>query len=366
LILAGRIVSEGRCSSGWLEVAGERIVNAGEGSPPRRADELPEGLLAPGLVDLQVNGAVGREVTGGHEALEAIDRFQLSHGITSYLPTIITTDTATAERALGEIAERADDPASPVAGAHLEGPFLNPERRGVHRAELLMVPSEGVPRYYERPAVRLVTLAPELPGALALIKAIVKRGGTVSVGHSASEPPTLESAVKAGATQVTHLFNAMSRFHHRNPSLPGWALTHDDLLVGVIADGAHISADALALVRRAAGDRVILTSDSSVVAGASSGKHAQAGVTVHRDDDGRAVVEDGSLAGSVMALDECVRCWMSASGASLPEALQAASDRPASAIGLEVGLKPGTFADLLVLREDGTVRRAMRHGRWIS
>ena len=165
LMLAGRLARGGALADGWVEVEGERIAATGSGAPPRPPDERHDGIVAPGLFDLQVNGAGGHEVTAGAAALDAIDAIQLAHGVTSYLPTVVSADDTVAERVVAELAERTADPASPVAGIHLEGPFLSGEHAGMHPVGRLRSPADGVPAYYSSPAVRLVTLAPELPGA---------------------------------------------------------------------------------------------------------------------------------------------------------------------------------------------------------
>lgn len=362
MILAGRIVRGGRADPGWIELAGTRIAATGAGAPPRAPDLTHEGLIAPGLVDIQVNGGAGVETVGGGAALDAIDARQLRHGVTSYLPTIITTDPETARRAVSELAERAADAGSPVAGIHLEGPFLSPQHHGVHRRELLCAPADGVPDYYEHPAVRLVTLAPELPGALELIERLVARGVTVSLGHSGADEATAAAAAERGATLVTHVFNAMAPLHHRAPGLVGFALVDERIGVGVIPDGLHVAPAALALVRRAAGERVILVSDAGVAAGAAPGEYRQAGLAVRLTEYGTLVGPDGTLAGSAIALDEGVRRWVSFTGASLEEALQAASTRPAAAVGLPNGLDTGAPADLVLLDDAGHVERVLRGG----
>jgi N-acetylglucosamine-6-phosphate deacetylase len=366
MIISGLLVRGGRMAGGWIEVQAGRIAGAGPGEPPRPADVHHDGPIAPGFVDLQVNGGVGVEVVAGPEAIERIDARQLRHGVTSYLPTIITTDDASAERALDELAEHAADAASPVAGVHLEGPFLNRHHRGVHRAELLRAPADGVPDYYQHPAVRLVTLAPELPGALALIERLVARGVTVSLGHTGADVATGERAADCGATLVTHLFNAMSPFHHRAPGLVGWALLSDRIDPCVVADELHVVPLTLELIRRAAGDRVILVTDASVAAGAEPGEYLQAGVTIRLQADGRAVNRDGTLAGSAIALDAAVRTWAESASAGIPAAIAAASVRPAAAIGLVAGLESGDPADLVLLDAAGRVVGVMRRGDWVS
>jgi N-acetylglucosamine-6-phosphate deacetylase len=366
MIISGRLARGEELDGGWLEVQGGRIAGTGAGDPPRPADVHHDGPIAPGFVDLQVNGAVGVEIVDGPEAIERIDAWQLRHGVTSYLPTIITTDDASAERALAELAERSADPASPVAGVHLEGPFLSPQHRGVHRAELLRTPADGVPAYYEHPAVRLVTLAPELPGSLALVERLVARGVAVSLGHTGADAATGERAADCGATLATHLFNAMSPFHHRAPGLVGWALVSDRIDPCVVADELHVVPLALELIRRAAGERVILVTDASVAAGAEPGEYVQAGVTIRLQAAGRAVNRDGALAGSAIALDAAVRNWAGSAGAGLAAAIAAASVRPAAAIGLVAGLQSGDTADLVLLDDAGGVVRVMRRGAWCS
>ena len=196
-------------------------------------------LVAPGLVDLQVNGAAGVSVTDGPEAIARVDGAMLDAGVTSWLATVMTTDDATA--------------AAVVEGAgavHLEGPFLSPEFPGAHRVEYLRAPADGVPSYFAHPAIRLVTLAPELPGALELARELDARGVVVSLGHSDATPA---QAAAVPARMVTHLFNAMRPPHHRRPTLATWALLHDSVAVGLIADGVHVDPLGLQLVRRLAG-----------------------------------------------------------------------------------------------------------------
>lgn len=366
MIIGGDIVVGDRCAPGWLRVQAQRIAAIGYGDAPAPADVEHAGPVATGLVDLQVNGAVGVEIIGGREALDAIDAHQLAHGVTSYLPTVITAEPAVAARAVAEIAERTRDPGSPVAGVHLEGPFLSPRHRGVHRRELLAVPRDGVPAYYDDPAVRLVTLAPELDGALDLIEALAARGVTVSIGHSAADAATAQAAVARGASLVTHVFNAMPAFHHRDPGLAGWALGRDEVRIAIIADGLHVAPAALELVRRSAAGRVVLVSDASVAAGARPGVHRQAGIDVRLAADGRVTAAGGLLAGSAIALDEAARRWMTLTAADLPAALNAASTQPARAVGLDHGLRVGAPADLVLLDVTGRVLRTMRRGRWIG
>jgi N-acetylglucosamine-6-phosphate deacetylase len=323
--IAGRLVRGGRAAPGWIEIEGDRIAavgGGGRGGP----------LVAPGLVDLQDNGAEGLGIED-----PALDELMLDRGVTSYLATVITTDDDSALRAARAVEPRAADPASPCAGLHFEGPFLAVP--GVHPPELLRTGAE--PEAYRSPATRLVTLAPELPGALGLIAALRARGVAVALGHTAADAATAQAAVEAGARLVTHLFNAMAPLHHRAPGVAGLALADPRLRVGVIADGEHVDPLVLRVIRRAAGGRVVLVSDAAA--------------------DARA----GTLAGSAITLDEAVRRWSRFTGAPLAEALTAASERPARAAGLASGLRAGAPADLVVVDDDGQLQRVMRTGCWV-
>jgi N-acetylglucosamine-6-phosphate deacetylase len=366
MIIAGSIARAGRVEVGWLETSGTRVSAIGSGAPPRPAEVESSGLIAPGLVDLQVNGAAGLEVVGGEDAIEAIDAHELRHGVTSYLPTVITTADETARRAVAELGERAEDRVSPIAGVHLEGPFLSSQYRGVHREEYLRSPTDGVPDYYEHPAVRVVTLAPELPGALDLIERLVARGVTVSLGHTGADESVAAEAVERGASLVTHIFNAMTGIHHRNAGVAGWALTSGAITPCVIADGLHVEPPILELIQRAAGDRVILVTDSSVASGAKPGIYRQAGAAVRLGDDGRAVNEDDDLAGSAISLNEAVNNWTRLTSANLATSLDAATRRPAAAIALAAALEVGEPANLILLDQSGQLDRVLHNGDWVG
>ena len=365
-LIAGRLARGGELLEGWVEVDGERIAGLGWGRPPGRPDEGSQGIVAPGFVDLQVNGAGGHEVTDGTEALDAIDAIQFAHGVTSYLPTLVSPNPEAAERLLPELARRAADPASPVAGVHVEGPYISPEHRGMHPAERLLPPPSELPGWLLSPAIRIVTLAPELEGALGLIGALRERGVVVSLGHSGASAEQALAGVINGARMITHAFNAMAPLRHREPGLVGVALADRRLLVSVIADGVHIDPLVLELIRRAAADRVVLVSDSTPAAAAGPGGYRMAGVAIERTPDGEVRTADGKLAGSSLTLDEAVRSWASLTGATLAEAIHAATELPAAAIGLNLALEPGAPADLVVLDEAGNVRRVMRRGRWVG
>jgi N-acetylglucosamine-6-phosphate deacetylase len=363
-MLAGRLARGGSLAEGWLEIDGDRVVAAGDGAPPRTPDECHDGIVAPSLFDLQVNGAGGHEVTGGAAALDAIDAIMLEHGVTGYLPTIVSAEDAVAARAVAELEQRVSDPSSPVAGVHLEGPFLSADHPGMHPVGRLCFPADGVPEYYSSAAVRLVTLAPELPGAFDLIAALRMRGVAVSLGHSDAPADVARRAVEAGAGLVTHVFNAMAPLHHRAPGLAGVALANRDVRVTVIADGLHVDPQVLEIVRRAAGPRVVLISDATPAAAAPPGVYEMAGVEIESDASGVVRTSSGQLAGSALTLDAAVRNWATMTEASPAAALAAAGEVPAAALGIRADLQPGSPADVVLLDDTGAVLRVMRRGRW--
>lgn len=367
MLLAGRVARAGILTTGWIEVRRGTVVALGTGRAPSGPDEHHDGVIAPGLVDLQVNGGAGAEVTAGHGALDRLEETLLAHGVTSYLPTLVSAADDDLARTISELEERAADPASPVVGVHLEGPYLSPQHAGVHRAACLRSPADGpLPAAYASTAVRVVTLAPELAGGLDLVRALHARGVTVSLGHSGADAATALAAFDAGASMVTHVFDAMAPLHHRSPGVAGAALVDPRVRVGIIADGHHVDPVVLELVRRAAGRRVLLVSDASPAAAAPQGRYTIGGVTLVRGPDGVARTPDGVLAGSAILLDDAVRAWTALTGATLAEAIRAASNEPAGAIALPPRLAAGSPADLVLMDEAGAVLRVMRGGAWVT
>lgn len=359
--LAGTVALNGRLVEATIRVSDGLIAGVVEGVA---GAHRVEGVVAPGLCDLQVNGAGGFDLAGDPSSIEDVDRIQLAHGVTTYLPTLVSMEPERAEKAAHVVGEVVDGGSSPAAGIHLEGPFLSPEWSGIHRKECLSTPAAGVPAYYDHPRIRMVTLAPELPGAVDLIARLRERGILVSIGHTAADAGEAAEAAAAGAGAVTHVFNAMKRLHHREPNVPGWALTEAGIAVCVIPDGHHLHDAVLRLTHAAAPERVVLVSDSSSAAGAPDGEYVMGGVDVFKRGD---VVRDraGMLAGSALTLDEAMRRWMAATGATLAEAVEAASVRPARLLGLDAGLEPGAAANLVVFDEDGYVRGVLHRGRWV-
>jgi N-acetylglucosamine-6-phosphate deacetylase len=346
LVLRGGCVLRG---SGWIGgevVCRDGLVVDGPAGADAEVVDVTGCLVAPGLIDLQCNGALGIDLASGPERLWELAAGLPRWGVTSWLPTIVTTPDGVVDRALDALA--AGPPggwqgARPL-GLHLEGPFLSPNKRGAHPNGLLRMPSvEAAVRWSRDSGVAVVTLAPDLPGAAELRDALVQRGVIVSLGHTPATAAQAAAAVDAGARWVTHLFNAMAPLHHREPGLVGVALTDERLHVGLIADGVHVHPTAVAAAQRALGPRLTLVSDAVAALGTP-------------DDPGDAGVRlaDGTLAGSVLSLDQAVRNLVAFTGCSSAEAVSAASTAPARLLGdPSVGhLEPGARADVVVLTED--------------
>jgi N-acetylglucosamine-6-phosphate deacetylase len=328
---------------GDVEVADGRIAAVGLNGRPGR------GVAAPGFVDLQVNGFAGvdfhsADTDGYRRAAKAL----LQTGVTAFQPTLISAPEAELTAALREVPENGAAPH--VLGAHLEGPFLAPERLGTHPAAARRDPDAALlERLLAAGPVTHVTLAPELPGALELVDLLRSRGVTVSCGHSNATADEARDAFAHGARTVTHIFNAMRPFAAREPGLAGAALASDDVIVQVIVDGVHLADETAKLVWQAAGGRVALVTDAVAGAGIGDGTYRLGSVDVSIEN-GVVRRADRTLAGSTVTMIEAVRNLV-ALGAPLAGALSAASEVPARiARRDDVGrLAPGAPADLVVV-----------------
>jgi N-acetylglucosamine-6-phosphate deacetylase len=308
-------------------------------------------------VDLQVNGAVGIDLTAEPAKLWDVAAALPAFGVTSFLPTIITAPRATVDRALEVLANGPPHGwrgARPI-GLHLEGPMIAPARAGAHDPDHIRNPSAvDVAGWTRDGAVAMVTLAPELPGALAVIAALADRGVVVAAGHTDSTADQARSAVGAGLSAVTHLFNAMAPMHHRAPGLAGTALSDLGIVASVIADGVHVDPDVVLLAWRALGPaRRILVSDAVAALGAPPGRYRLGGREIF--SDGRcARTRTGDLAGGVIGLDACVRNVVAMTGCAPVDAVRAVTATPARLIGRsDLGeLCPGAAGDVVVLDGD--------------
>jgi N-acetylglucosamine-6-phosphate deacetylase len=322
-----------------------------------------QGIACPGLVDLQVNGFAGVDfLAADADAYARAGEALLASGVTAYLPTLISAPEEALLEALRHVPR---GPSAPrILGVHLEGPFLNPARLGAHPEQARRDPDPALlERLLQAGPVRLVTLAPELPGAHELIRRLRRQGVAVSAGHTEASAEEAHAAFDLGVRSVTHLFNAMRPFRPRDPGIAGAALARADVTVQVIADPAHLADDTLRLVWRAAAGRMALVSDAVAAAGIGDGSFALGGQAVEARD-GVVRRPDGTLAGTTLTLLEAAR-RAHALGMPLPEALDAASRVPARLVAAEPlgSLAIGGPADLLVLDDRLEVRRVLVGGK---
>lgn len=346
--------------------------------------DLGDNLIAPGYVDLHIHGSSGYDVMDdAPEALPAIERRLARHGVTSYFPTTVTASLDSTLRALERLASaigecerdsgKTDEQknakragrAQPL-GIHLEGPFISHARRGVHPSEnLLPAKIETFERFWQaaRGRIRMMTIAPELEGAIELIAAAAARGVCVSLGHSDADFAAAELGIVAGARHATHTFNAMRPLAHRDPGIAGAVLTDTRLTADIIADGVHLDPAIVKLFARAKGpEQTVLITDATAATGMPDGRYRLGSIEVDVKD-GRCT-SGGKLAGSVLTMDRAVRNLARFAGWDLPQAVRAASQNPARVVGStnKGVLAAGADADFIVLDREGKVRRTFVGG----
>ena len=355
VIDGSRIVAAG--AAGDVPVAsGAAIINAGGM------------ILVPGFIDLQLNGAFGHDFTADPAAIWRVAAGLPRYGVTAFLPTIITSPLEQVEAGMQVVRDgRPKDfrGAAPL-GLHVEGPFLNPKKKGAHNQQYLRPPTlEAVAGWSPASGVRLVTMAPENPGALEVIAALASRGVVVSTGHSMATYDEAVAGFDAGARYGTHLFNAMPPLGHRDPGLPGALLADDRMTVGFIADGVHTHRSIIALVWRMLGPRrMSLVTDAMAALGMPPGSHRLGDYDVIVDATSCRLA-DGTLAGSILELDQALRNLIDITGCSLDEALETMTTTPAKLLGLdgERGrIAPGYTADIVLLSSDLRVQTTIASG----
>lgn len=338
--------------------------------------DFGDAVLAPGFVDIHMHGGAGLDVMLASQAeLPRLHRFLASRGVTGYFPTTVAAPLdqtcAALDRLAGEI--EADHKASATEGVqarplgiHLEGPFLSHKRRGVHPSEYLLPPTVATfDRLWQasRGQVRMMTIAPEIPGAMEVIAEAKRRDVCVSIGHSDADLPTAQGAVKAGARHATHTFNAMRPLDHRDPGIIGEVLTDSSLSADIIADGIHVSPPVVQLFLNAKGvERAVLITDAISAAGMPDGRYRLGPVEVDVKD-GKCTL-GGTLAGSVLTMDRAVRNVIEFANWSLRDAVRAATSNPAQTAGLarHGQLAPDREANFVVLGRGGEVRKTIVRG----
>ena len=314
-----------------------------------------EGLLVlPGLIDIHSHGAAGHDFSDGNfEGIRQILAYQLSHGITSYCLTSMSVSNEDLLKAFQSVKNWQDESSlAHIAGINMEGPFLNASKKGAHREDCILTPDPELFRKCNNACgniIRLITLAPETEGALEFISEL-KNEVVISLGHSVADYKTAKAAFDAGASHITHLFNAMNPFDHRAPGLIGAAAEDENCMAELICDGIHVHESMIRAAFRLFPDRIVLISDSMRATGMDDGTYDLGGqqVTVKGE---KALLPDGTIAGSVTNLYDCMRKAVFF-GIPLEEAIAAATINPAKSIGIfeyTGSLTPGKRADVILI-----------------
>ncbi|MBV8630698.1 MAG: N-acetylglucosamine-6-phosphate deacetylase [Silvibacterium sp.] len=336
--------------------------------------DFPGCTLTPAFFDVHIHGSAGRDVMEGtREAFASIGEFLARHGVGSFLATTVTAPVDATLRSLEAMSTRIGanhDGARPL-GIHIEGPFLSPHKKGAHPERLLQTPSVGLfDRIWQaaQGKIRLMTIAPELPGAEELIRHAVGFGVRVSLGHSNADTASARAGIQAGAASATHAFNAMRQFDHRDPGLLGEVLANDDLFAELICDGLHVHPDAVRIFWKAKGpERAMLITDAMSAAGMPDGMYKLGELDV-RVMNGKCLIGEGTLAGSTLTLDRGVRNFAEFTGANIEDVSQLVSRNPARMTGLEAevgSLAVGRRADITVLSPKNEVVETILRGRRI-
>ncbi|HEY5628848.1 MAG TPA: N-acetylglucosamine-6-phosphate deacetylase, partial [Candidatus Limnocylindrales bacterium] len=366
-VVAGRMVLADEV------VPGRIVVEDGRIAAIEPDDGVDGPFVAPGFIDVHVHGWGGHDATGDADALTGMARALLRQGVTSFLPTAPTL----AAEELPRFADRVRSwmPVAPVDGAeplgfNLEGPFIAPARKGAHDPALLRTPADLDPAIIDAvlDGLRIMTIAPELPGSLALIARLAGLGIAPSIGHSQSTLEEARAGFAAGGRTTTHLFNAMTGVDHRAPGLAVAALADDDAYAELIADGFHVHPALWPIITRTKpANRLVLVSDALPLAGMGDGFTRVGGLEVEVRG-GRATLRGtDTLAGSTIALDSAVRNLVR-EGLGLPRAVAAASSNPAELLGAQDRgrIEVGRAAHLVLLDEELRVRRVLRGDVWVE
>lgn len=353
----------------------QKLGSQSEAEIPRgcQVRDFGDSIVFPGLVDVHTHGAAGFDVMQtAPEGLGKIENFIARHGVTSYFPSTVTAPLEVTLRALDDLAkaiesaEKTSNGRAQPLGIHLEGPFLSHERRGMHPAEDLLKPTiAAFDKFWQasRGHIRILTIAPELDGALEVIAEATRRGVCVSMGHSNADLDEARRGVAAGVRHSTHTFNAMRPLDHRDPGIVAEALTNPAIAAEMIVDGIHLHPTIVKIIADAKGiEGTVLITDATAATGMPDGKYMLGEVEIEVKDG--MCMHDGSLAGSVLTLDRAVRNVVDFTKWRLQDAVRAASLNAARSARAESKgmLKPGADADLVVMNSRGDVQAAIAKG----
>jgi N-acetylglucosamine-6-phosphate deacetylase len=370
-----RVIHSVRLAEGgnvdWVAFDAGVVVQVGAGDEwralaPFDAVDGAGALLVPGFVDIHGHGGAGASYDSGPEAIAAVRALHLAHGTTRAVLSLVTASIADLAARVAVVADLAETDAT-ILGSHLEGPFLDPGHKGAHTEALLRAPTAAdIDLLLEagRGTIRQVTLAPELEGGLEAVRRFVDAGVAVAVGHTDADAETAQRAFDAGATILTHAFNAMPGIHHRAPGPVAAALRDHRVTLELIADGIHVDPAVMRIAFASAPGRVALITDAMAAAGAGDGRYDLGGLAVDVADGVARLAGGGSIAGSTLTQDDAVRRAVREVGVAVPDAVAAATHVPARAVGRghDLGsLHPGFLADAVLLDDDFRVK-----GVWVA
>lgn len=350
---------DGDVGPGWVRLDGGTVTQWGHGAPPEPAQRTYEtGLLAPGFVDIHCHGGDGGDFASGEEEqIRRAQAYHAAHGTGAMLASLVTAPVDALCAQLAAVADVVEAGDTVIVGSHLEGPFLSHARCGAQNpAHLTMPDVAAFERMCDaaRGTLRMITVAPELPGAEALADAARRAGVTVAIGHTDAGFDDAQAAVQAGASVATHLFNGMRPLHHRDPG-PVLAALAGDVFVELINDGIHLHPQIVRHVFATAAPRSVLVTDAMSAAGLDDGDYSLGGLAVTVEDGAARLRDGGSLAGSTLTMDDAVRNAVAA-GITLEDAVYAATAAPARAIGRpELGTLGAAGSTLVHVDDDGTV-----------
>jgi len=358
---------EGIIEQGFIEIDGEKIKRIGQMADfhASNQDEIisfdDSYSLIPGMIDLHIHGASGADVMDATpDALTTMANALPREGTTSFLATTMTKTKEDIERAIGNIAEYIPNQKpghAEILGAHLEGPFLSPKRAGAQHPDNIIHPDVELFNKWQTLSgdnIRLVTLAPEEPGGMALTSHLKKTGVVASIGHSDAVYEEVEAAIEAGVTHATHLFNGMRGIHHREPGVAGAVLLHDEVKCEMIVDGIHIAPKMVKFAYKNKGSKgSILVTDAMRAKCLGTGTYDLGGQEVMVDEE-RAVLKDGTLAGSILKLNDAVRNMMTFTDCTLQDITEMTAINPAKQINVfdrKGSIKAGKDADVVIVNE---------------
>lgn len=368
-----RIINDnGLLEKASIHIEKDRIVAitaGGENVPVLPGDIDANGwIVSPGWIDIQINGGFGMDFTTDPASIWEVAEKLPCFGITGFLPTIITSTYETYQKAISIF--KSGPPkgwmgARPF-GWHFEGPFLNPIKKGAHNPANLRLPDQSFIKDWTRAnGVMMVTMAPELPGAYDISEFLASNGVALSAGHTAATISEAREAIGRGFSAATHLFNAMPALNHRSPGIICEVLLNDRISAGLIADGLHVHPDMIDLAWRMKGvEKILLVSDAVGALGVQPGKFVQGGMEIFLDGNS-ARLADGTLAGSVLGLDQALRNVMKFTGSSLEEVIPALSRNQARLLKLDKNgeILPGFYADLTFINNEGKVKMSIVAGK---